>query len=361
MAFPFAALPFVFELVLLRSFRARMSWNRSWSRNNSWSSSSWQDESGSNPSWNNWGRQQTSTQPSVPENPVAIPQSFKPDSECYDTNTVSGKKFYRNVQTTPWSSKAGLAGKDVNSIRLVDITRKGLDDYSLRNLSNGEFQGVVFVRSVSEAVFTTNLLRLLRQDKVDLDKVAAHLHGAAPPDKHKESSRFTEPLLSELLQTFKKISPPESPPEDNEELARAKRKLKAAGIELSPPVKRRTSELSEPSSSARKSEHPLPVEQSPAEVILNKAVEQKPASYPSANTKAAMDTWLKSHQSQFRGQTLKFKKHVAQVTEIISSSGLAKSEIIDSAVRYGLNPRLASRLSVTNLATFIAACQYEAS
>ena len=361
MAFPFAALPFVFELVLLRSFCASMSWNRSWSRNNSWSSSSWQDESGSNPSWNNWGRQQTSTQPSVPENPVAIPQSFKPDSECYDTNTVSGKKFYRNVQTTPWSSKAGLAGKDVNSIRLVDITRKGLDDYSLRNLSNGEFQGVVFVRSVSEAVFTTNLLRLLRQDKVDLDKVAAHLHGAAPPDKHKESSRFMEPWLSELLQTFKKISPPESPAEDNEELARAKRKLKAAGIELSPPVKRRTSELSEPSSSARKCEHPLPVEQSPAEVILNKVVEQKPASYPSANTKAAMDTWLKSHQSQFRGQTLKFKKHVAQVTEIISSSGLAKSEIIDSAVRYGLNPRLAARLSVTNLATFVAACQYEAS
>ena len=221
MASPVAALPFLFELVLLRNSSGNMSWNHSWSRNKRWSSSSWQDDSSSNPSWNNWGRQQTSTQPSVPENPVASPQSFKPDSECYDTNTVSGKKFYRNVQTTPWSSKAGLAGKDVNSIRLVDITRKGLDDYSLRNLSNGEFQGVVFVRSVSEAVFTTNLLRLLRQDKVDLDKVAAHLHGAAPPDKHRESSRFMEPLLSELLQTFKKISPPESSPEDNDELVRA--------------------------------------------------------------------------------------------------------------------------------------------
>ena len=175
------------------------------------------------------------------------------------------------------------------------------------------------------------------------------------------TSRFMEPLLSEILQTFKTISPPESSPKDNDELVRAKRKLKAAGLELSPPVKRRTSELSESASSARQSEHPLPVEQSPAEAILNKAVEQKPASYSSANTKAAMDAWLKSHQSQFRGQTVKFKKHVAQVTEIISSSGLAKSEIIDSAVRYGLNLKLAGRLSVTNLATFIAACQYEAS
>ena len=276
-----------------------MSWNRTWSRNNGWSSSSWQDDNNSTPSWNNWGKQQTSNQPAVPENPVSIPQTFKPDHECYDTNAVSGKKFYRNVQSTPWSSKAGLAGKDVSSVRFVDVTRKGLGDSSLRNLSNGEFQGVVFLRSVSEAVFTTNLLRLLRQDRVDRDQVAAHLHGAAPPDKHRESSRFMEPLLSEILQTFKKISPPEPSP-DNDELVRARRKLVAAGLELSPPVKRRTSELSEPSSSARKPECPLPVEQSPAEVILNKPVAQKPASYPTANTKAAMDEWLKSHQGQFR-------------------------------------------------------------
>ena len=209
MAFPFAALPFLFELVLLRNSSDNMSWNRSWSRNNSWSSSSWQDDSSSTPS-NNWGRQQTSTQPSVPENPVAIPQSFKPDSECYDTNTVSGKKFYRNVQTTPRSSKAGLAGKDVNSIRLVDITRKGLDDYSLRNLSNGEFQGVVFVRSVSEAVFTTNLLRLLRQTKSTWTRW-----------------QLTFTVQHHPINTGSSL-------EDNDELVRARRKLKAAGLELSP-------------------------------------------------------------------------------------------------------------------------------
>ena len=67
-------------------------------------------------------------------------------------------------------------------LKVVDLTRKGLDDYAPRNLSNGEFQGVVFVRSVSEAVFTTSLLRLMRQDRLDIDGMAAHLHGAAPPD-----------------------------------------------------------------------------------------------------------------------------------------------------------------------------------
>ena len=76
----------------------------------------------------------------------------------------------------------------MGQLKVVDLTRKGLDDYAPRNLSNGEFQGVVFVRSVSEAVFTTSLLRLMRQDRLDIDGMAAHLHGAAPPDKHRESA-----------------------------------------------------------------------------------------------------------------------------------------------------------------------------
>ena len=295
-------------------------------------------------------------QHSAPENLLPAPQTFKPDHECYDTTAVSGKKFYRNVQSTPWSSKAGLVGKDV--IRLVDVTRKVLDDYVLRNLSNGEFQGVVFVRSVSEAVFTTNLLRLLRQDKVDLDKVAGHLHVAAPPDKHRESFWFMEPLLSEILQTFERLAPPEQPPE-NDELLRAKRKLQEAGLELTPPVKRRTSELSEPSSSAKKPANQLPVQQSPAEILLVKPVEAKPSTLPTANTKEAMDKWPKAHQGQFRGQALAFKKHVAEVTGILNGAGISKPNFVAAATKYGLHAKLAARLSITNLTTFIAACHFE--
>ena len=66
------------------------------------SDSSWQDNN--NASWNNWGRQQAPSQPaqpSVPASSVLIPQNFHPDSECYDTRAVSGKKFYRNIQSTP--------------------------------------------------------------------------------------------------------------------------------------------------------------------------------------------------------------------------------------------------------------------
>ena len=84
MAFPFAALQFLSRVCAVRTILDIMSWNHSWSRNNSWSSSSWQDDSNSTPTWNNWGRQHTSTQPKVPENPVTSPQTFKPDHECYN-------------------------------------------------------------------------------------------------------------------------------------------------------------------------------------------------------------------------------------------------------------------------------------
>ena len=98
---------------------------------------------------------------------------------------MSNKKFFRNIQSTPWSTKSGLAGKDIADLRVTELTRKGLDDYSLRCLPKGEFQSRVFVKSTSEAAFVSNLLRHIRQDRIDLDAVAVNMHGPASPDKHK--------------------------------------------------------------------------------------------------------------------------------------------------------------------------------
>ena len=174
----------------------------------------------------------------MPESNVSIPSTFVSDWECYDTKPASNKKFFRNIQSTPWSTKSGLAGKDVASLRVTDLTRKGLDDYSLRCLSNGEFQSIVFVKSISEAVFVSNLLRHIRQERIDLDAVAAHMHGPAPPDKHKESARFMQPLLGEIVSTIKTKAPPSasssSQSPEAEQLAKAKRKLEEAGIDLTP-------------------------------------------------------------------------------------------------------------------------------
>ena len=181
---PFAALPFQIQTITQVAVLQTMAGNRSWTRS-SWSDSPWQDNN--NPSWNNWGRQQAPSQPvqpSVPANSVPIPQNFHPDSECFETSVVSGKKLYRNIQSTSWSSKSGLAGKDVGQLRLVDLTRKGLDDNALGNLSKGKFQSVVCAISVSEAVFTTSLLRLIRQERLDIDGIAAGRHKQPTQREH---------------------------------------------------------------------------------------------------------------------------------------------------------------------------------
>ena len=229
-------------------------------------------------------------------------------------------------------------------MNVVDLTKKGLDDYALRSLSNGEFQSVVFVRSVSEAVFTTNLLRLIRQDRLDIDGIAACLHGAAPPDKHRESGR---------------AKPTE---QVNEELERAKRKLQAAGLDLTPPAKRRQSQAADPARASTDAPTPLPVvpEQTPAEVILSQAVTDKPHSFPTAATQNAMDNWLKAHQAQLKGQTVAFKKHLSEVCNVLENSSASKAEYVYAAAKYGLSEKLAGSMSITNLSTFTAACQYEA-
>ena len=176
-------------------------------------------------------------------------------------------------------------------------------------VSNGEFQSIVFVKSISEAVFVSNLLRHIRQERIDLDAVAAHMHGPAPPDKHKESSRFMQPLLGEIVSTIKTKAPPtassSSQSPETEQLAKAKRKLEEEGIALSP-VKDKQ-QKSAPSSTAPAL--PTTSAKTPVEQILEKELPNKLSSVPSSSSQDAVDKWLKKHQSQFRGKAAAFKKH----------------------------------------------------
>ncbi|OLP89144.1 hypothetical protein AK812_SmicGene29421 [Symbiodinium microadriaticum] len=278
---------------------------------------------------------------------------FVSDWECYDTTPVSSKKFFRNIQSTPWSTKSGLAGKDVANLRVTELTRKGLDDYSLRCLSNREFQTIVFVKSISEAVFVSNLLRHIRQARIDLDAVAAHMHGPAPPDKHKESARFMQPLLGKIVSTIKTNAPPaassgsQSP--ETEQLAKAnsgKRKLEGAGTALTPEKEKQQKNAA----SSKAPALPTTSAKTPVEQILEKELPSKPGCVPSSSSQDAVDKWLKKHQSQFRGKAAAFKKHVAEVCLIFKSS----------AMKYGLQKSHASKMSFANLSTFIGACQFEA-
>ena len=298
------------------------------------------------------------SQSSVPSGKFSIPSSFTPDWECYDSSSVSNKKFFRNIQSTPWSTKSGLAGKDIADLRVTELTRKGLDDFSLRCLSNGELQSIVFVRSISEAVFVSNLLRHIRQDRIDLDAVAAHMHGPAPPDKHKESARFMQPLLGEVVSTIKSHAPASAASSSQSpESAEPKRKLQEAGIALTPEKKPRAAQNS-PSSTG--SSLPTKGTKTPAEELLEKELTTPPPSVPGSTSNEAVEKWLKKHQSQFRGKASAFKKHVADICSVFQASEATKQALAETAVRYGLQKKHADRMSFHNLSTFIGACQFQA-
>ena len=140
---------------------------------------------------------------------------------------------------------------------------------------------MVFVKSISEAVFCFQPASpYYRQVRIELDAVAANMHGPALPDKHKESARFMQQLLGEIVSTIKphapapRVSSVQSP--ESAELAKAKRKLQEAGIALTP--EKKPSAAQGPSSTGPTL--PTTGSKSPGEQILQKELATQPSSVP---------------------------------------------------------------------------------
>ena len=207
----------------------------------------------------------------------------------------------------------------------------------------------------------SNLLRHIRQDRIDLDAVAANMHGPAPPDKHKESARFMQALLGEVVSTIKSHAPApaasSSQSPESAELAKAKRKLQEAGIAFNSREKARAAQSS-PSSTGPS----LPTKgtKTSAEEIVEKELTAPPSAIPGSTSNEAVEKWLKKHQSQFRGKASAFTKHVADVCSVFQASEATKQDLAETAVRYGLQKKHADRVSFHNLSTFIGACQFQA-
>ena len=79
------------------------------------------------------------------------------------------------------------------------MTHRGIQDFSLRVLSEGRYQDTTWTRNVSEAVFANALFKKLRDSGVDIDTVAASFFESSPPDKHKESQKFISPLIDNIV------------------------------------------------------------------------------------------------------------------------------------------------------------------
>ena len=141
--------------------------SRQWSSNSGyqgsrdWSKGKQQQWSSSSNDW--WGSNENHT-PTVPAAKPVIPANFKSDDQFFDSTAVgSGNhQFHRVLQSTDWSRKAQIAGRPVDDLRVFELCFRGLSEFSLRMLSEGRFQSIVWTRNSAQSLLVTQLLKRTR-------------------------------------------------------------------------------------------------------------------------------------------------------------------------------------------------------
>lgn len=184
------------------------------------------------------------------------PNHWRTTSQCWDDQAQYGFKLYRTVQPTAWSRKRGLAGQDPLQIPLSALTRHGIEEASLRALSEGRFVGVVCAKSVAESVFSSQLLKSFRDQGIDIDACAESLHRQIDPhqvipNKSEKPIEFMSPLIQLVIDKIKAQCPVKQDTtamrqlqETEAKLKAAQQKLHEAGIPVTP--KRSTRHVSDP-------------------------------------------------------------------------------------------------------------------
>ncbi|CAE7612843.1 unnamed protein product [Symbiodinium natans] len=362
-----------------------------WQSNDKWSSDTWGRGSGNeSSSWWTQDRERASNygSGSVPAPKPTYPASFRSDDTFIDSTAVGAgnHQFYRVVQPTDWSRKANLAGRPVEGIRLHEMCFRGMSEFSLLMLSEGRFQSVVWTRSAAEGMLATQLLKGIREAKLDIDSAAVESlkqAGSSVPDKHKQAPQFMAALVEALLKEIQsKIPKPvESTAED--ELARAKAKLAQAGLMLTPqknkveededvdqlrsdaagssqpPVVGKKTHAQEVSRLKRKAPDDVAARDEARALVKGKPKVSMKECRPSAVTNESVDKWLASLKAQYKGKYRELTKHVSHVVALLAEHS-DKNELLAAAVAFGLDPNFAARMNVTNLSKCIAVAKFQA-
>ena len=192
-----------------------------------WPSSSWEADwttSGSNQDrhWNNtWtppksskrnqdsktfdGKYQDWNSPTGFKTRQGLPTTFVQTKSHLDSREIYGKTMLRKIAPTAWSSKYGLAGQNMEQVKLVDLIRRGWENQHLRALSHGSYMSMIVCRKVNEAVFLQAFLSLVREKKWDLDDLACHFcksRSIAEPSKSHPSVEEVKVHQAQALAKF---------------------------------------------------------------------------------------------------------------------------------------------------------------
>ena len=272
--------------------------------------------------------------------------------------------LFRTIQPTQWSRKYNLAGQPVLDIFPWQLSRFGLQDHSLRTLSQGRYTGIVTTRSIAEAVFTSQLLPEMRAHNLDIDSIAEYLHQQADqsiPNKTTEAKQFTQPLISRIIDFLRGLTPPAGEgtalrklqlqtdrlQQQESELQRARDKLKTHGIALTP-TKPGTHPA--PSSASQPQPH-LPLTAPAAlttNTILNPTTQTLHDNSPANYAAAGIQKWLKTLPPATQTQ-------VTNIQQILRDERITKEQLQEAATRYGIPLTRVLKLPPRSLQQLVAA------
>ena len=188
---------------------ASSSWQ--WSDASQWSQGHWDSGYQRDKTW--WSAHTPAENAAEPQDSISkhsprvpVPETFKQNSEYYDSQVLYKQTFKKYVEPTAWSRSRGLAGMDVRDVSVAHICRRGMEEFGLRHLSHGKFTGVILTRSIADTVLLSQIQKSISENMIDVDATLDKYYqdkGIQPPHKSKDASNFVQPVVELFLESIK--------------------------------------------------------------------------------------------------------------------------------------------------------------
>ena len=332
---------------------------------------------------------------------MAIPDKWTQTTEHYDSNTNLGGPVYKQIQASSWSRRRGIHGQDPLTLPASSLLRYGSEDHAIRLLSQGKFVGIVPTRTVAESVFTSQLLKSLRDQSIDLDLVAEATHKGPVPSKQNDPAKFFGPLVQHIVDEVKAKQPVQNSLEQVQklasteaQLAKAQQKLQQHGIQISPqrnntntpelptaapeqeqaqgsqpedsaetPAIEEAQEMEPPIKKPRRTKGRTDKEQEKDKqdnkmdlpTILHPTSATLHGNHPTSHTDTKVTQWMDSIKDK------KFQTHVKKVSDMLNNIPRKdRPNLVETAIRYGVPMDKVQQMSYKSLSNVVAAGAYYA-
>jgi len=143
---------------------------------------------------------------------------FKPDANFLDTNLPTdgpnlrqGEQSYflrRNVKSSAWSNKIGIAGVPIQLVPLVNVTPDVWGENYLRNIGEGLQVHAVLVDSSTEAILIKALRKLIWNCDIDIHDLLTQIWESKKstdpatqiPNKNNQIYQYVHPLAKQMTE-----------------------------------------------------------------------------------------------------------------------------------------------------------------